>query len=85
MSRQTRRAAERRQKKTALQAIGEAKRKARGRALLGRQARREKEGFYDGLLTVAVALVHRRAGRLYRRVLRDDTGKAKYNNLVRLG
>lgn len=55
---------------------------ARHHALKERQQRRELSGFYTGL-SVATALMA--VGRRRRRVKKDELGKNRGNNLVRLG
>jgi hypothetical protein len=85
MSRQVRRARERALFKTLRREAAHKLRRAKARALSERQARREKSGFYYGKLSVAAALSSKRAGRLHRRVLIDDTAKARHGNLQVLG
>jgi hypothetical protein len=59
------------------------KRKQRGRDLLFRQSRRERDGFYVG--TTSVASARAAVGRPTRRVLRDDTRTRRTSrNLVQL-
>lgn len=53
-------------------------RRARAKALLERQSRREKAGFYDGQTSLATAMSA--VGRLMR-VKIDDTGKRRKRNL----
>jgi hypothetical protein len=65
-------------------AAADTARRLRRRELLNRQAEREKNGFYDGQPSVDNALAHTGAGRL-QRVKRDDTGKRRAGNLVRIG
>lgn len=83
-SRQVIRAEERALKKLLRGEAAHKKRRVAERDLKHRQSMREVGGFYAGHISVAVALASRRAGRLHRRVLIDDTGKAQGNNLRRL-
>lgn len=84
-SRQVIRAEERALKKLLRGEAAHKKRRVVERDLKHRQMSREVSGFYAGRVSVALALASRRAGRLYRRVLIDDTGNANRGNLRRLG
>lgn len=79
-TRQLRRAAERRKSKALRAEYVKAGKRTARRHLLDRQARREREGFYDDQPSAAAALANRRCGRLQRQ-RKDDTGKARGSNL----
>lgn len=81
--RQQERAEARRERDAVRAKAEEAIRRFKHKAKLRRQAEREKAGLYTGT-PVAVALAAKRAGRLHRRVLIDDTAKATRGNLTRL-
>lgn len=62
----------------------EEKRHAARGAMLRQQKERERNGFYEGAPSVALALAHTMRGRLRRRIRRDETGPRKGTNLIRL-
>ena len=81
--RQQKRAEDRRQRDAVAAKAADEIRRLKRNITLRRQAEREKAGFYTGP-SVAAALAGKRSGRLHRRILIDDTGKAKRANLTRL-
>ena len=81
--RQQKRAEDRRQRDAVAAKAADEIRRLKRNIMLRRQAAREKAGLYTGT-PVAVALAAKRAGRLHRRVLIDDTAKAARGNLTRL-
>lgn len=84
ISRQTYRADLRRQAKRLRAETKEVRRKIAERDRAERQTRREKAGLYRGQPVADVMAALRRAGRRHRRVLIDDTSRARANNLTRL-
>lgn len=83
ISRQTYRADLRRQAKRLRAETKEVRRKIAERDRAERQTRREKAGLYRGQPVADVMAALRRAGRRHRRVLIDDTSRARANNLTR--